>query len=137
MEILEYLKKLILWVTTGRILDFQLWSFFKDHFTSLKPLKISIKSRLSKSRHHCCTSWHNHQQENLCYSSQAQPDVLVLSPQLQMLNYYNNNTLKSIYYTGTTWNFQAIILLLLHNKLHSLQSISNNIPITNLHLHNL
>ena len=41
-------------------------------------------------------------------------------PQLQMLNYYNNNTLKSMHYTDTTWNFQAIIFLLLRNKLHSL-----------------
>ena len=41
-------------------------------------------------------------------------------PQLQMLNYYNNNTMKSMHYTNTTWNFQAIIFLLLRNKLHSL-----------------
>ena len=38
------------------------------------------------------------------------------SPQLLMLNYYNNNTLKSMHYTYTTWNFQAIIFLSLSNN---------------------
>ena len=37
-------------------------------------------------------------------------------PQLQMLNYYNDNTLKSMHYANTTWNFQAIIFLSLRNN---------------------
>ena len=70
--------KLLLRVSTGTISDFQLSSFFKDNFTSLKPLKISIKSSLSKLRRYSRTSWHSHEQENLCYSTLTQPDVLVL-----------------------------------------------------------
>ena len=38
------------------------------------------------------------------------------SQQLQILNYYNDNTLKSMHYAYTTWNFQAIIFLSLRNN---------------------
>ena len=38
------------------------------------------------------------------------------SVQLQMLNYYNGNILKSMHHTETTWNFQARIFLSLRNS---------------------
>ena len=35
---------------------------------------------------------------------------------LQMLDYYSDNTLKSVHYANTTWNFQAFIFLSLRDN---------------------
>ena len=132
--------------------DFQLPPIFQDNFTPLKPLKIWIKSRLSKSPHYTCTSWHNQQQENDTGSTlTATLHWLNLMSwyyqytktlQLQILNYYNYNILKSMHYTYTTWNFQAIIFLSLRNNYtaYNQQPTTfqhSNIPTTSLHLRNL
>ena len=118
--------RLILWASTGTIWDIQLSSFFQDHFTRIKPLEISIKSHFITVAHRETTNKKNiyvtlHWLNLMFWWYQY-----TTPQQLQMLNYYNDNTLKSMHYTCTTWNFQAIILLSLRNnyKAYNQQAIT-------------
>ena len=114
----------MLWVSTGAISDFQLLSFFKIISLNLNHLKFQLKRDYQG---HAITLLHSDTIINKKISVTLHWLNLMFwcyqyttPPQLQVLNYYNNNTLKSINYTDTTWNFQAIIFILLRNKLHSL-----------------
>ena len=75
-------------------LKFQLKADYQSHpITLVHPYTINNKN-ISISLH-----WHNLIFWLYQYTS---------PPQLQMLNYYNDNTLKSMRYTHTTYNLQAI-----------------------------
>ena len=115
---------LILWVSTDTIWNFQLSSFLKIISLHLNHVKFQWKADYQS---HAITLVHPDTIINKKISVTLHWLNLMFRcyqfttpPQLQMLIYYNNNTLKSTHYTGTNWNFQVIIFLLLRNKLHSL-----------------